>query len=76
MLVECKDSSLLVTGIKIGQICKLVDIQYGVFYGDYYITVESEAGKKYSCHHWRFNVSKQTCIDYIRTKDLLLGKLT
>lgn len=52
---------LLVEGKKY----KVVDIQDGLFAGDYYVIVLGDNDKEASCHHWRFDISKETCEKYV-----------
>lgn len=55
--------------LKAGKEYEIADIQNGLFPNEYYIIVDkahTENGKGITCHHYRFDITKEQCKEYVQ----------
>lgn len=57
--------------LKVGESYTVLDIQYGIFEGDYYVTVDTGNSKKATALLYRFDLTKEIAESFIKLKDLL-----
>ncbi len=51
--------------LKKGEFYEITDIQDAIFAGDYYIIGKNNEGKGFSCHLYRFAITKEFAEDYV-----------